>query len=187
MSMSVTSMAKIPSQGFDWYVLFLEDRWDDQLRQELVNNFVILGQEVGPDVLVVRGHDVSDFFNQAFEIFALYDKKWKDQIDPPALLVTNIPPAEIEDDRQKLEKAKVILLPLGPRYMRPGSITNVLRELASSLHSTDAMNALQTLDRPEIENRWGWITRYFDLRPNFMGFGVNINQVIDDMTQQKRK
>ena len=75
----------------------------------------------------------------------------------------------------------MILIPLGENYAHPGSITAILREVSASLRDEDSIDLLESLDPSKIEHHWGWITRYFDLKPNFFGFGVDLDQVINEL------
>jgi len=177
-----TDLARVPSSGFEWYVFLLEDRWNDDLRRELVENFQILAAEVGPSALVVRGSQPEQFYDQVFAHYALHERGFEARRFPlPALLITDTPPSEIEGHPDKLENAKMVLLPLESNYIRPGSITAILREVANTLRDSDSIKALQSLDKSRIEKRWGWITRYFNFKPSFLGFEVDVDQILNDL------
>ena len=77
------------------------------------------------------------------------------------------------------KETKVALFPLSDRYLREGTIVNFLKDLTTSLRENNEIE----IAAPE---RWLWITKYFDLKPNFLGFGVNFNQILEDYFKRKK-
>jgi hypothetical protein len=182
MTMIASDIATIPATGFDWYILFLEDTYDDQLRRELRDNFVVLGQKVGRDALVVRGFDPDKFYASAQEAITLYDEEWKSMLATPALLVSDTSPRLLMEESTKLAAAKLFLVPLSTlRNKGAGAIVDLMQYLVAALRDEDAIRVLKQLDRDGIKQRWGWLTRYLDLKPSFFGFGVNLNAVLEDV------
>src|SRR5262245_25765253 len=112
MAYVASDIAAIPARGFDWYVLYLEDVFDDPVKDELSRNFLALAKEVGRGVLVVRGFDPDTFYSSAYETLTLYDESWASRIQRPALLVSDTPPALLLTEEAKLNAAKLILFPL---------------------------------------------------------------------------
>jgi hypothetical protein len=92
MSMVAHDIGTIPVTGFAWYVLFLEEAWDEPIHAELRNNFIQLGNQVGPNALVIRGYDPDTFFDSAFEINTLYGSELNARITRPALLISDTAP-----------------------------------------------------------------------------------------------
>ena len=66
MGFIASELGTIPTTGFDWYVLFLEDGYDDAFRRELTDNFANFAGDVGKRVLAVRGLN-PDAFNKALD------------------------------------------------------------------------------------------------------------------------
>ncbi len=177
-----TDLARVPGIGFEWYVFLLEDSWNNDLRRELSENFENLAKEVGPKALVVRGAEPKSFFDQVFYEYALRNRGLEGRDFPlPALLIADTPPMEIREDKERILEAKMILLPLAPEYRRLGSITDFLRKVAQSVQDPEAFDALNALDRTGIERKWRWLSQYLILKPNFHGFGVDLNQIIEDI------
>lgn len=182
MTMVASDIATIPTSGFSWYVLFLEDTFNDPIKSELSSNFLELGREVGEEVLVIRGFDPNKFYDSAYETVTLYDDEWRRRMTRPALLISDTAPKLLLEESAKLRAAKLILIPLAPfRSKPPGSITEMLRDLVSALRDEDALRALEQLEPGTLQKGWGWFSEYSDLKPNFMGFGVNVNAVLDDL------
>lgn len=180
-----TSLAKIPSSGYEWYIFLLEDGWTDSLRRELSDNFQNLAEEVGSEVLVIRGAE--RILDDVLRVYALCEQGYDVSRFPfPGLLIVDTPPAVVMKDKERSKTAKMILLPLSSRYLRPGSITDVLKEIVNALKDPDALHSLQALDSSQIERRWGWITRYFKIKPIFFGFEIDLNRVIEDMFRKKK-
>jgi len=182
MSMVASDIGTIPASGFNWYVLFLQDDYDDPINYELSSNFLVLGREVGRDVLVVRGYDSNEFYTSTYEAITLYDVEWQDKMARPALLISDTAPRLLLQERAKLHAAKLILIPLAPFRTKPqGSVIDLLRRLVTALKDEDAVNALTALEPNAFKRGWGWLSRYAELKPNFMGFGVNLKPMIDDI------
>jgi len=176
-------VARIPGAGFEWFVFLLEDNWSDALRNELADNFENLAREVGPQVLAVRGFERGPFAAEVLAAYALdHDPSGSRRL--PALLIANQLPKDVKNDDPRVEKVKMILLPLDEQYIRPGSVSELLENVARTLRDTDSVKSLQSLDRNRIERHWGWLNRYVELKPSFMGFGVNINEIIDSLIRR---
>ncbi|GAG98614.1 unnamed protein product [marine sediment metagenome] len=181
-----TDIARIPATGFDWYVFMLEDSWEDDLRREFHYHFKNLSREVGPEALVVIGDKPNDFFFQVFTRYSIYLKGYDGQRFPrPALLITDTSPQAIIDEPEILENAKILIFPIEEKYLRPGSITNFLRDLCYALQDPESFQALEELNDQTIYEKWGWISRYFELKPNFYGFGVDLNSILDNLMQKE--
>jgi len=174
-----TDIARIPG-GFEWFVFLLEDDWSDALRKEFADNFQNLAKEVGPKALVVRGIEPGSFAAELLATYAL-DHDVSAERRLPALLIADTPPKDVKENDPRMEKVKMVLLPLAEQYVRPGSVTDLLRSVARTVKDPNALKSLEVLDKRRIERHWGWLNRYAELKPNFMGFGVNINAILGDI------
>jgi hypothetical protein len=183
MSMIARDIATIPSQNFSWYVLFLEDAFDDPIKSELSSNVIALGHEIGPHALAVRGYEPDKFFESAHETLTLYQPEWAKKIVRPALLVSDTPPAQLLSDSAKLGSARLILVPLANfRGQPPGALTDFLRQLSATLRDPDAIRALSQLEPSAVAKHWRWLSKYVVLKPSFMGFGADLNKMLTDLT-----
>src|ERR1700758_3988732 len=134
MSMVARNIGTIPVSGFNWYVLYLEDRFEDPITTELRNNFLEVGNQVGPDVLVIRGFDPDTFYESAYETNTLYGDEWGKRITRPSLLISDTAPRLLLDEPAKLNAAKLISIPLAPlRHQPPGAVVDLLRDLVTAL------------------------------------------------------
>lgn len=171
------NVAKVPASGYEWYIFLLEDDWRDNLRQELSDNFHILAEAVGDRSLVVRGAKREQFSGEVFATYGIKVTKL------PALLLTNISPSAASQDASSSKDVRAIVISLERRYDHAGSISQLLRKIVETLKEPEAMEALEKLDRSKIERRWGWL-RMLELKPNFCGFGVNLNAVVDEVLEK---
>lgn len=186
MGFTATDLARVPSTGYNWFIFLLEDGWDDPLRRELSGSFKKLAGEVGPTALVVQGADPKSFYDQVFYDYALRDLQSEPEHRAlPALLITDTPPTEIREDRSIVERAKMVLLPLSKGYARAGSITEVLKELVIVVRSPDAFDSLMELDKEKIRAKWLKLLKYFELKPSFYGFGLDLDKIIRDICDRK--
>jgi len=181
MSYVATDIATIPATGFKWYVIFFEGMFSNALQREIEDNFRKLGQKVGRDVLVVRGHDPEEFNASAYEAFKEHKPEWIDKLVEPALVVMDTAPPIAMKDAEQLNKAKVMIFALEKMYKDRGSITGFLGDLLNALRDAEAHKALETVNKPSLKEKWGWLTKYFSMSPGFFGFGVKLDRVLDDL------
>ena len=152
----------------------------DEIREQIDRHFQTLGKEAGPDVLVVRGYNSTEFKNSFIESAAFYGEgDWK-QVDMPAIVVTDALPAAVET-RDGLEKARVMVFPLRQIYERHKDISVFLTKLLEALHSSDASDALGHLDKSQIEKHWSWLASYVEIKPTFCGFKLDVGKIIADV------
>lgn len=188
MGFITTDLAIVPrGDAFKWYIFLLEDSWDDDLRSELSENFDNLAREIGQQALAVRGSYPDIFSEQVINEYLIERQTTETPLVPrPALLITDEPPHEDKRDHFKRE-AKMILLPLSEQYRRPGSITDILKEVARAVRDPEAFQSLQNLDPGRLERHWGWLSHYFIIKPSFFGFGIDLNAVIEDLFFRNRR
>lgn len=176
-----TNLSTIPSKGFSWYIFFLLDKWSDPLRDEVEKNFSQFAAEVGSDCLAVQGTDRVTFYNQILDS-ELMKLTLKGERPPlPALIVSNYSPGSMDDSKgiKDMSNAQLMIFPLAVKYIRPGSITEFLKDLATTLKD-GSPEELQT--KEEIQKKWSWLVKYFELKPSFFGFvQVNLNQILEDL------
>ncbi len=104
-------MARLKLVGFDWYVFFLEDNYQDDLRKELSDNFAVVAEELGPDSIAIRGTDRAHFYGALFERYAMAERGVDGGFFPlPALMITDTSPRELEDDAKDAFAASVSIL-----------------------------------------------------------------------------
>jgi hypothetical protein len=177
-----TNLSTIPSKGFSWYIFFLLDRWSDPLRDEVERNFSQFAAEVGSDCLAVQGTDRVTFYNQMLESELMKLTPKGERPPLPALIVSNYSPGNMDDNNGiDMRNAHLMIFPLAARYIRPGSISEFLKELATTLKD-GSPDELQT--KEEIKKKWSWLVKYFELKPSFFGFvEVNFNQILEDLFQ----
>ena len=138
-----TDLARFRARGFNWYVFFLEDSYQDNLRRELSENFENLAREIGPDCLAVRGANRENFWSDVFYTYAITRKDIDEESFPlPGLLITDTSVSEIQENSEAAKRAKIILISLAERYRRPGSVTEILRHVSAAVRDPSAMKAL---------------------------------------------
>lgn len=201
-------IGRVPSEGYDWYITLLEDEWRDDLRDTLEKNFEVLSKKTGKDTLVVKGIEPTDFFpsEQKLETSEQWEKSHPHHKvvhnnvlkpnqdlndtpndDPdynwnvPAFVISNVPPDRIrwgiigDDDRQK-----IIFIPLSEYDQSIHRLGDFLQRLVNTLRDPEALEALESKDEAVAENKWLWLNDMITLKPNFYGFGLDINSIIDD-------
>jgi hypothetical protein len=180
MTYIASHIATVPARGFEWYLVFLEGSFSDEIKKEIDAHFVTLGHEVGKDSLVVRGFDPTTFRDSVFEASAFDDVKWNERAKFPSLIVTNRAPSEAVSDANILEKGKVMIFPLAGIYAEHKSLSGFLSDLVQALKSEDAIAALEALDGTKLRKGWGWLSKYSKMEPGFFGFSFKLNEAIKD-------
>ena len=182
----VTDLGRLRVTDFEWYVFFLEDSYQDELRRELSENFENLARNIGPESLAIRGADRENFWSDIFHMYAIVEKGVNRENFPlPGLLITDTSVSELQEDPDAAKRAKLILISLAERYRQPGSVTQILRHVSVAVRDPEAMRALEREDVEAIRRHWSWIPRYLELKPSFCGFGVNLNAIIEDQVMPR--
>jgi len=179
-------IATVPSTGFQWYLIFLEGPFADEIKKEIDAHFFTLAKEVGKEVLVVRGFDPTAFRDSVLEAPAFFNEKSRKRAAFPSLIVPNRVPTEAVSDANVLEKGKVMIFPLADVYREHKSIAPFLSDLLMALKQEDAIKALDNLDTSKLQKGWGWLGRYFKMEPGFFGFNLKLNSAIKDLLAKAR-
>ena len=179
-----TNLSTIPSQGFRWYIFFLLDNWSDSLRDEVEKNFLRFAEEVGSDCLAVQGTDRVRFYNSVLSSELMKLAPSGERPPLPALIVSNYSPDAMDDSSgiKDMKNVQLMIFPLAAKYIKPGSITEFLKNLASTLQD-DSLEELKS--KEEIRKKWSWLVRYCELKPSFFGVTVNVLQVLEDLFRRR--
>lgn len=189
MGYSATNIATVPiisgeGEHYNWFVFFLPGPFENQIRTEVLNNFFRLSEQVGTENLFVTGADVDHFHSQVLLRYAMYLKGFDENNIPlPALMITDTAPSEVEIEAGEIN-AQIMYFPLADTYLKEGMLSNFLRQVCTTLQDAESFEDLENMQQDKLDKKWGWVTRYFDLKPNFMGFGINLNAVIEDIAKR---
>ncbi|MCP4340399.1 MAG: hypothetical protein GY799_16290 [Desulfobulbaceae bacterium] len=75
MSMVASEIGTIPCENFNWYVIFLEGDFSDQIREQIDKHLATFGRVAGRNVVAVRGYDPKQFQESLFEAQAFYGEE----------------------------------------------------------------------------------------------------------------
>ena len=115
MGFIATDIAKIPSDGYEWYLYLLTDNWNDPIQDALLKNFYQLSHSVGTDCLVVKGAHPEQFYN------SLVDSQFVELIRTtgkelfPSLVLSSHPPSKLNEssgNTTNIKGAVSFLIPL---------------------------------------------------------------------------
>lgn len=180
MSYIGSHIATVPSGNFKWYLIFLEDSFNDAIKSEIDKHFTVLGKESGRDILVARGFDASEFRKSIYETPAFYNEEWRERAKFPSLLVTNGPPDRVLQNKDLLDGSKVIIFPLKDTFKEQGTLSGFFNELLETLASEDAIAALEKMEKKSIAKWWRWLNKYSKMEPGFFGFSIDLNAILKD-------
>jgi len=183
MGIAVSDLAGVVSAGkYKWYVYFLDDNMKDGLRNELRDNFDVVGKGIGIKNLAIRGYDPSIFSSQVYHHYFPYLVEkypaWK-TFPIPSLLLTNVSPDLIQGN--EIPHGIAIVMPIVKGYVRPGSISDLLKELMEALQNPDSMSSLLEADKSKFQTAWGWTRKYFEIKPSFFGITLDVGTMLDDL------
>jgi hypothetical protein len=182
MAYTATHIATVPSSGFAWYLIFVEASLSDPVHKEIDAHFNKLGSTAGRGTLVVRGHDPASFRES---VYALHPD-WG-RVRPPALIVTDEPPAESiafdpYDRHRPMRHTRAFVFSLEQIYQEEQTLAKFLIKLIETLNEPEAIEALEYEQARWLrKERWGWLNRWLMLEPNISGFGVRGNEVLKDV------
>lgn len=170
-----TDLMKVPASGFEWYVFMLNDNWKDDLRENFSSNFEAFADEIGSNALVVKGIAPKTFYNSVLARIMQNERGVKN-FPLPALLVANKPFWVLDGNDEEMKNSKIMVFPIGWNYIQPEKVTDFLIELAAKLReSNDA--GIEKLSK----SQWKWLKDYISLKPNFFGFGIDLNNIIEKL------
>ena len=163
-------MVQVPASGYSWYLYLLEDDWRDTISDTLLKNFDTLVKESGPGVLVVRGVVRADFTHDVMRTYGLPHEPPK-----PALFVSDQSPDDVMRRVHGQPEPKALVVTLRLRQDSGHSLVEVLARFTEALRDAKSIDALRDCDKSNAEKRWGWL-RALELKPNWFGFGFNVNE-----------
>ncbi len=171
-------------EHYNWFIFFLPGEYENQIRNEITDNFFRISRRVGKENLFVTGTELDDFHSDVLLRYRGYRQGYFDDNVPlPALMVTDTAPSEVAVELQDFD-AKILYFPLADTHLREGMLSNFLRQLFATLQDAEAFENLEEMHDDMLNEKWGWVTRYFDLKPNFMGLGINLNAIIEDLANR---
>ena len=179
MSMVATEIGTVPISGFKWYFILLEGPFKDEIRNEIDKHFLTLGKELGEDAIVIRGYEPTRF-SKSVETAAFYEKKWKENITAPALIILNESPNALTNT-DKLKKAKIMVFSLREIFEEAKTIAPFLEKLLNAINEEDAIKALEKLEKGKLRKFWGWVLKYGIAKPQFAGFGFDVSKALKEL------
>lgn len=169
MGYSLTSLGNLPTQNnISLYVFIIDNGWHNDLTESLKNNFDKLAERIGPNAVLAKGHHPEDWSSQVYKKYMGEFKK----LDPknlPALLITDTHP-----DLQNANSLR-LFVPILDAKKRFGGIEVFFQELSefSRNRKSDFLERFED-KTTTIDSALSML----ELKPNFFGFGVNINELI---------
>jgi hypothetical protein len=176
---ALTSVANLPIEdNVNLYIFILGNAgWHGDLYEIVDRNFENIAREIGPNAVIVKGLVANYFpeelrkqyFGEAHELL------WRK--GAPALLITDSHPDQL------LAESLRLFIPLEEVKARFGSFDAFFDELAAFARreNDDFLDRFEDT-RPLLSEG----LKVIELKPNFFGFGVNINALID-LFRRKRQ
>lgn len=170
---SLQSFPLIP--GIDLYVFILgRNMWNNGWRKNLEDNFNKIAKEFGPTAAIVAGHDGVDLVYELTELAKNNTNLSRvlelEQREGTYLLLLGSHPSEISE--------KDLMLLVNEEQIKKsfGNMDVFLDELCQFAQTRNEKFLTKFENKNEITKD---ILDVVDLKPNFFGFGVNINGAIE--------
>lgn len=181
----ITELSEIPNErGIHHYIYLLETNWETTISQFLRQNLFQLMDEVGKSNIIVKGLRPKSFYNSVIDTY-ISDSRQADSLRDhtekfPVLLITDQHPGRNNQNSEESPDLKVIIIPLGTLpEQRIISVFNEIVQLITS--NADLFDKLSNVTPSNLDRIFRKLFRILDLRPNFFGFGLNLNEVIEDI------
>ena len=169
MGYQLASLGNLPvDESVNFYIFIVNGDWNGGNYEILENNFSNIAQRIGPNAVIAKGFDSKAWTR---DVASAYLGKNAKQLFGllPALLLTDSHPDNLTDDSFRL------LVPLGDAKERFGNFDTLFAALSDFAINRDAT----FLDNFEDERDLiGAGNSIIDLKPNFFGVGININEMI---------
>jgi hypothetical protein len=185
-TLSTTNLDEIFVRNANWYLILLEDYWNDPFRDELNQNIGHFAETVCPKNWVIRGHLLQrdEFFSAIYHRYRLYLGEYTFTKFPrPAILVTNAAPPAENIPNEEADKIIRIVFPLAEHYVKAGSISDFLRNISDTLQREDALETLKSYNKKKFIDTWGWVFDFFEIKPTFLGIvSIDIKALIKHLS-----
>ena len=184
MGYKVSSLRTLPViPGIELYVFILgRNIWASGWRKELERNFNKLARELGSSAAIVSGHDrtnlIIELMESARENNNLSIAQALERQDETCLLLLGAHPSELSDDDL------VLLINEEHIQSRFGNMEVFLDELCEFAKNRNESFLEKFQEEKLLTDD---ILGVIDLKPNFFGFGVNLNKAIEKFRNWKNK
>ena len=166
------TLGNLPVQdNVNVYIFAIGGSWDGGLIGVINKNYLKIADAIGEDAIIVRGFN-EEFFGeevaQKYFGFSTRDDRIWNLL--PSILVTDTHPDQLNDNSLK------ILFPLEQIETNFASIDQFLSQLVAFAKNGDEkflQSIKETNSFLEVANE------VVSLQPNFFGFGINLNNLIN--------
>ena len=169
MGYQLTSLGNLPIENdVDLYIFVVNGNWHGGRYEILEKNFSNIAQQIGARSVIAKGFEENLW---STEICRKYLGKSYDDLFKhlPALLLTDSHPDRIREDSLRL------LIPLRNAEERFGDLESFFRSLSKFAKFGNS----EFLDNFSDQRDWKRAGNdIIDLKPNFFGIGINLNEFI---------
>jgi hypothetical protein len=75
-----------------------------------------------------------------------------------------------------------MIFPLAEVYKEKKTLAGFFDDLLQALRSEESARALEELHASQLrKKRWGWLSKYTEMKPGIFGFKVDAGQVLKDV------
>lgn len=170
MGYRVTTLGHLAiEEGVDLYFFVVKSGWKSELSRAIDENFDAIARRIGP-----HNSAIVDGLNDAWagEILNHYfgDKSGTVRLNCPLMLITDSHPSNVTAETMRL------VAPLDEIHGRFGNFDRFFEELGNYAEYRDTTFLDKFEDKSDV---LGNLNEAILIQPNFYGFGVNVNRLID--------
>jgi hypothetical protein len=172
----LSSLGSLPIEpGIDFYVFVVDGHWKGGLIQVVNDNFERIAREIGPKAIIAKGFEESLFSDEVCEKYL--GKGYQTILHKtPALLITDSHPSKLTSDSTRL------FVPLEEVKERFGTFDKFFNLLVQFVRNRNEEFLNQFKKRETLVG-----FDIVELKPNFMGVGLNLNALIDRVRRARRQ
>ena len=166
----ISSLGNLPiDDNLRFYIFMIGgNAWAGSINEIILNNFENIAREIGPNASIVKGFEEPFWSDEVIEKYL--GKKYSNIVSYlPALLITNAHPQKLTEDSLRL------LIALREIKSNFSDFDAFFNSLVQFIRYGDSSFLLKFDDRA---NTVDTIMDAIDIKPNFFGLGININNLL---------
>ena len=175
MGFMLSALGNLPiDENIELYIFVINGKWRGGAYELIEQNFMNIAKGIGPKAVIAKGFDPESWSKQVARKY--FGENYSVLFDAiPALLLTDVHPEKLND------KSLRLIVPLRDVEKRFGDWDNFFR-LLSQFAIDKNIEFLEKFEDSSSLLREG--SKYFELKPNIFGIGVNLNAIIQRFSQK---
>lgn len=177
MGYSLSSIAKLPIDKENEFYIFIlggNANWEGGILQTLFKNFDILAKEIGHNSIIAKGLNPREWSQELSSIY--FGENTNAENYFPGILITDSHPENFTKDSMRI---LISLNQVKEKFDNIEQFFNLLTDFTTRKNDS-------FIEFVETNVNWlNELNKAVDLKPNFIGLGININSLLDLVINKK--